>query len=407
MKRIIIISVAVSAVFTTICIGAGMGEFQKSEVRLPEPKLSGQVSLEQAIALRRSVRQFISQPLDIGQISQLTWAAQGITDTRRGFRAAPSAGAIYPIKLYLALPDGLFVYQPAAHSLQRVSAPDIRRLLSQAALGQRPVADAACDIIITGSERKIAAKYGRRARQYMLLEAGHIAQNIQLQAVSLNLGSVPIGAFDTEQVHRVCTLPADLEPLYIISVGRPLKTARIKTMEEKMTETKTKKAVLIIAGSNFRDEELFETQAELKQAGIETTLASSKTGSITGMLGGRAQATIVIGDINVDDYEAIVFVGGSGAAEYFDDRIALKIARQAAEKKKILAAICIAPTVLANAGVLDGIKATCFSSQSGSLRKAGAVYTGSAVEKDALIITASGPNAAGEFGKAIADALAE
>jgi protease I len=171
-------------------------------------------------------------------------------------------------------------------------------------------------------------------------------------------------------------------------------------------KAKVKKAVLIIASKNFRDEELFETRDALKGAQVQTVIASTKTGPVTGMLGGQAQAEILVKSIDVNDYDAIIFVGGTGAAQYFDDAVAHDLARKAVSKSKVLAAICIAPTTLANAGVLKNVKATCFSSERFKLAKAGAVYTGAPVERSGLIITADGPSSAAQFGKAIADALA-
>jgi len=420
MKRLTIF-VIILAGFAAICLGqpppatsGGQYKPQTSPlkiVQLSEPRLTGPVSFEQALAKRRSVRQFTSQQLNFAQIGQLAWAGQGITEKQRGFRTAPSAGAIYPIKLYFATQDGLFVYNPNKHSLEEILSQDVRDRLSEAALRQKAVAGAACDIIIAGAERKLAVKYGNKARRYMLLEAGHIAQNIQLQAVSLGLGSVPIGAFDIRDVSSVCKLPTNLEPIYIICVGYPAGQVVIKRGEEEketrqMESPEVKKAVLIIASENFRDEELFETKQALEKAGVETVIASTKTAVLIGMLGGRAEATILVNELRVDDYDAIIFVGGPGAREYFDSQVALNIAREAAEKEKVLAAICIAPAVLANAGVLDGIRATSFSSERGKLKKAGAIYTGAAVERDGLIITAKGPRAASQFGKAIAETLA-
>jgi len=139
---------------------------------------------------------------------------------------------------------------------------------------------------------------------------------------------------------------------------------------------------------------------------VQTVIASSRTGLVRGMLGGGAEARILVNDIVVDDYDAIIFVGGPGASEYFNSPVALNIAREAANKQKILAAICIAPTVLANAGVLKGVTATSFLSERVRLIRAGARYTGAPVERDGLIITASGPMAAIQFGRAIAEALA-
>jgi len=381
-------------------------------VQLPKPRLTGPVSLEQTLAKRRSVRRFTSQPLTLAQIGQLAWAGQGITEKQSGFRTAPSAGAVYPIELYFATQEAVFVYHPEEHSLEKILNWDVRGRLAAAALGQNAVAEAGCDIIVAGSAIKLAARYGNAAGRFMLLEAGHVAQNIQLQAVSLELGSVPVGGFDIGEVGRIFRLPIGLEPIYIICVGYPAAQATIKRVEEEkkthLTDsTKIKKAVLIIASGNFRDEELFETKRAITKSGVETVIASTKTGVIKGMLGGKAEAAILVNELSVDDYDAIIFVGGSGAREYFNSQAALNIARQAVEKQKVLAAICIAPAILANAGVLDGVRATSFSSERLKLKKAGAKFTGTAVERDGLIITGSGPRAASRFGKAIADALQE
>jgi SagB-type dehydrogenase family enzyme len=405
MKRLITPAIIIVILTCTAVFCLAQYKPPLETVQLSEPRLTGPMSLEQTLAERRSIRNYSSRPLDLTQISQLAWAAQGITEKQKGFRTAPSAGAVYPIELYFATQDGLFVYQPAKHCLGKISVRDLRSRLASASMGQSWVAQAGCDIIIAGSVQKLAVRYGGRAEKFMLLEAGHIAQNIHLQAVSLGLASVPIGAFDISQVHSICNLPITLEPLYIICVGYP----ETYTVQEKpqMPDKQVKKAVLIIAGSNFRDEELFETKRALESAKVQTVIASTRTGTITGMLGGRAQADILIGSVLVDDYDAIVFVGGSGAAQYFDDSTALNIARSAAGKSKLLAAICIAPTILANAGVLDGVTATSFPSEQSKLERAGALYTGAPLERDGLIITADGPSSAARFGKTIADALAD
>jgi len=408
MKHILPTVVAFS-LMVTLVPGRHSSRTQRLNiVQLPPPRLTGTMSLEQALATRRSIRSFSSETLNYSQLGQLAWAAQGITEQKMGFRTAPSAGAIYPIKLYFATAQGLFIYNPVDHTLVEILNKDIRAGLSGSALGQAAVAQAPCDIIIAGSARDLTPKYGQMARTYTMLEVGHVAQNILLQAVALDLGAVPIGAFEAGAVRRLCQLTTTVEPFYIISVGHPV-AAPVKESEQKesqeMPEVKQKKAVLIIASSKFRDEELFETKKILESANVAATVASSKTGSIRGMLGGKAEAEIVLNQLKVDDYDAIIFIGGSGAHEYFDDPVAQDIAKQAKAKNKVLAAICIAPTILANAGLLDGVRATCFGSQTGQLKKAGAKFTGADVEQDGLIITASGPEAAVKFGQTIARAL--
>ena len=190
-------------------------------MKLPDPRTESDVSLEEAIAARRSVRSFADQSLTWEEISQLAWAAQGITDEQRGFRAAPSAGALYPMEMYLVTAEGIFHYLPAGHAVEKLSGEDLRGALSAAALNQASVADAAVDVVLTAVYARTRAKYGGRAERYVHIEAGHVGQNILLQAVALGLGGVPIGAFDDDAVARVLDLPEDHEPVYIIPVGAP------------------------------------------------------------------------------------------------------------------------------------------------------------------------------------------
>ena len=374
-------------------------------IQLPEPNLSGPVSLEGAISARRSVRQFSDKTLSFVQIGQLCWAGQGITDKRQGLRAAPSAWAAYPIELYFVTSDGTFIYRPDDHSLEQVIASDIRSQLSKAA-GQDSIAEAACDIVIAGSVRKLAPRSGNKAVKFLFLEAGHVAENIQLQAVTLGLASVPVGAFEVKNVARVCGLSGDLEPLLIVCVGYPL--TQPKSQGELKSggaaETK-KKALLVVPSVNFSDDELFETRRVLNQAGIESVIASSKIGPLQGMFGALASSEISLDKVHVEDYDAVVFIDGSGTAEFFANRSALDIARQAAAEEKVLAAITVAPTILANAGVLRGKRATGYITQRDAIQKGDAQYTGAAVERDGLIITASAHSTVVPFAQAIVAAL--
>jgi len=379
-------------------------------IQLSPPDTTGSTSFEQVLAARRSIREFAAKPLDLNQLGQLAWAGQGITDPNRGFRTAPSAGALYPIQLYFATQDGLFVYQPEQHSLEKILAADIRARLAEAALDQQQIAQAACDIILVGSVRKLAGKYGIKARRYMLLEAGHVAQNILLQAVSLELAAVPTGAFNISRIRRLCRLSPVLEPLYILCLGLPGEQTPGETARQQPRPSPTigpPTALLIIASRDFQDQEYFETKRILDSGGIRTVTASTRKGNIRGMRGRQAHAEILLNEVNVRDYAAIVFIGGSGAREYFHNNTALDIARQAAQNQKILAAICIAPTILANANLLRGLEVTGFPSERTKLKKAGAQYTGSFVERTGLVITARGPEAAEAFGQAILKTLAE
>lgn len=187
---------------------------------MPAPRLEGKMSLEETLARRRSIREFTTEELSLEEISQLLWAAQGITAAWGG-RTAPSAGALYPLEVYVATADGLYHYSPQGHRLTVESREDLRVRLWEVSLRQSAVREAPAVFVIAAVYGRTAEKYGTRAERYVKLEAGHAAQNLLLQAVDLDLGAVPIGAFYDEQVQKVLSLPPDHEPIYLIPVGHP------------------------------------------------------------------------------------------------------------------------------------------------------------------------------------------
>jgi protease I len=174
---------------------------------------------------------------------------------------------------------------------------------------------------------------------------------------------------------------------------------------EQMPSVEGKSVLMVIAPEGFRDEEFFEPKSVFKQLKIDVTVASKGVKTAKGKLGGSAEVDKDISAVEADDYDAVVFIGGPGTSVYFEDSTALNLAKEAYESEKVVAAICIAPSILANAGILHEKKATCFSSESSNLQEQGAEYTGSDVEIDGKIITANGPAAAKKFALEIAKAL--
>lgn len=200
--------------------GAVADEREETVIKLPQPETKGKISVEEAIAKRRSVRSYRGAPLNNKELSQLLWAAQGITDAANGLRAAPSAGATYPLETYVAGASGVFHYLPREHLLQRIAENDQRPALASAAFDQRWVREASAVIVFAAVAGRTTDRYGNRGLMYVHMEAGHAAQNIHLQAVALGMGSVPVGAFNEQAVAKALKLPADQTPLYLIPVGR-------------------------------------------------------------------------------------------------------------------------------------------------------------------------------------------
>lgn len=191
---------------------------------LPAPDTTGGLPLAQALLQRRSMRSFSAGSLSLTQVAQLLWAAQGIT-SRDGLRSAPSAGALYPLEIDLAvgavegLHDGVHHYASLPHRLMWTHKEDVRAALAAAAFKQSWVWDAAVVLVISAVFARTTAKYGRRGERYVHMEAGHAAENVLLQATALGLRSVIVGAFDDDAVHQVLQLPADCMPLCLLPIG--------------------------------------------------------------------------------------------------------------------------------------------------------------------------------------------
>ncbi|MDI6807533.1 MAG: SagB/ThcOx family dehydrogenase [Candidatus Eisenbacteria bacterium] len=195
-------------------------------IKLPQPKYDGKTSVEKALLERRSVRGYNDEPLTLAEVSQLLWAAQGITDSARSFRTSPSAGALYPLELYIVagnvtdLSRGVYKYKPHGRELIEVMEGDRRADLCNVVVRQSLVKDAAAVIVFTAVYQRTTVKYGERGTRYAHMEVGCAAQNVYLQAISLELGTVFIGAFDDDKTKKVLNMPEEEQPLGMMPVGR-------------------------------------------------------------------------------------------------------------------------------------------------------------------------------------------
>ena len=189
-------------------------------IELPKGGSLDGLALATALRLRRSVREFTAGELTWGEIAQLLWAAQGVTEEAVALRTAPSAGALYPLELHAATRSGVYRYRPQSHTLVRRDQHDVRDSLARAALDQTYVADAPCVFAISAVVTRTMRKYGARGERYVWMEAGHAAQNLLLAACALGLASTPVGAFDDDRVAKVLGLDGREKPLYLVPVGR-------------------------------------------------------------------------------------------------------------------------------------------------------------------------------------------
>ena len=194
-------------------------------IKLSQPRLKSQTSVEEALQRRKSRRSFLNLPLALDEVSQVLWSAQGIT--REDFyRTAPSPGALYPLEIYvfvgnvIGVSKGIYKYKPYEHELIKVADGDKRYELSVAALEQDFLDSAAIDILFCAVFERVTKKYGNRGITYVHIEVGHASQNVYLQCEALNLGTVAIGAFENEKVKKIFKMEPSEEPLYIMPIGR-------------------------------------------------------------------------------------------------------------------------------------------------------------------------------------------
>ena len=210
--------------FVVVLLGIKIGY---ASIPLPKPSSDGKLSLEKAIKGRRTIREFKDRVLSLHHLSQLLWAAQGMTDPIEMKRAVPSAGALYPLDIYVIVGEkgvkgmeaGVYHYLPRTHEILPIAKGDLRKEVALASLRQTWMAKAPVIFVITAEYKRVTAKYGERGIRYALIEVGHVGQNLFLQAEALGLGAGIVGAFNDLEVSKVARLPSKQEPLLIMPVG--------------------------------------------------------------------------------------------------------------------------------------------------------------------------------------------
>ncbi|MCX7678530.1 MAG: SagB/ThcOx family dehydrogenase [Spirochaetes bacterium] len=237
MRKIIFAVSAIACIIVLLILFSGNNDEKYThaldgrfsmKVQLPPPKFEGNVSVEKAIKQRRSVRAYLPAALTLHEISQLLWAAQGITNEEK-LRAAPSAGALYPIALYVvvekaeSLREGIYRYFPEKHEIVRVKEGKFLQQLADAALGQHYIAECSVALVIAANYDRLRYRYRERSERYAHIEVGHVSQNVYLQAEALGIGTVNIGAFYDNEVAKVVGLELNEHPLCIMPLGKKKK----------------------------------------------------------------------------------------------------------------------------------------------------------------------------------------
>ena len=410
MKRKILLLVVLSCV-TAISFGQRRPRTVVQRIiQLTRPDTTGKMPFQEALSKLKNTYRFTGQSLDRSSIGQLAWAGVGNRQASGTNSLTPGPlQSLFPSQLYIVTNEGVFFYQPIGNSLEQVLEGDVRASLAATATIREPIASAGCVMVVTSSVlRSTSARRSGPAtanRDAMLLEAGHIAQNIQLQAVCLDqgLGSVAISDFDARAAARVCGLPRNLEALYMICVG--YLTEQDLNPEPAAGMAVSKKAAIIVPSVDFQDEEFFTTLNTLTAAQIQTVVASNQIGPIRGVNKNPFDVQVRADQIRASDFDAIIIIGGPGARAFINDQVVLNLVRDAFNQKKIIGATSLGTSVLANAGILRGVKVTGLLTEGVNISNTGAIFTGELVENDSRVITCVGPQGAVKFAREVADAI--
>lgn len=346
-------------------------------IALGEPNAAGALSVEEAIASQKSVKSFSSTQLDNSQLRQLVWAGQNVIEAMQT-QAAPESG-MPSMDMCFCLPAGVYRYNSAANTLDALASVDVRSMLAMAAKNEAAFQQAPCTIIIAGTVSPAAALTRVQSREMMMLAAGRISQTMELEAQSLGLGAVGLSSFDIGRVKRFARLSAQQEPVYMLAVGYLAGTTPDRAAKKQF------RALLIMSGSDS-PEVVAGIMDLLIAANIKTTIAQSGSSKVrTEWYQRKIQPDMAVQNVVVDDYDAVIVVGGTGDPGFTRDPTVLNIIRTAVNQGKIVGAAGDTTAVLANAGVINGVRVT---GDRRMLLRSGAIYSEQLVETDQGIITA-------------------
>ena len=387
-------------------------------ITLTKPQTTGKMYFEEALSKLKNIYRFSGQTIDRSAIGQLAWAGLGnrVTPEMMASAGVPQPlQSPFPTQLFFTTNEGVFFYQPLNNSLEQIMEGDVRAALAGTTAMPESVRSAGCVIIITSSvTRNTGTRSGTAtgapalpassrgsvmSRNAMLLEAGHIAQNIQLQAVCLgqDLGSITIGDFDSRAAAKVCGLPRELDMLNMVCVGYMTEQDREGSPGSNVLAS-SKKVAIIVPGENFQDVEFYTTLNTLDAAQIQIVVASNRLGPVRGVNMNSApfDVQVLASQIRVADFDGIIIIGGPGAAAFINDQVVLNIIREAFDNRKIIGATSMGTAVLASSGIL---------AEAVNISQMGGIFTSELVENDSRVITCMGPQGAVKFALAFTDAI--
>ncbi len=405
MKKLSILFI-IFALFigSSLVFGAGSNNAKAKKVvtidkmKLPATEAEGDVSVEQVLKKRGKKVQTTTRNLSFFEVSQLLWAGYGYNNIDEKTRTVASQDDAYPLSLYLATNNNIYRYLPDENAVEKVAESDIRKKLSDAAKKDANVYRSTFNIIVTGSEKKAGYRMPRNAKQYMLVEAGRVCQNIELEAIALGLAVKSTLNFDVKKVRSLLKLKGSDEPIAIITINKTssknaydFKPIKARQESTQATTELPKRVAVVIPDRRVIEREYSDILATFRLVGVSVDVACPTLNEVRGDRGNIIRPNILIKDLRSSDYDGIVLVGGAtGKKLYKDDALVARIVRDFYNDGDLIGALGRTPKILAMAGIVRNLRVASDLSQRKELKRAGAVWIDSPIEISGNIITAKG-----------------
>ncbi len=405
MKKISILSIMFALFMSNSLVLAASSNDTKvrkpvstNKIKLPATEAEGNISLEQILEKRGKKVHSTTKNLTFFEVSQLLWAGYGYNNIDNKIRTVTSQDDAYSLSLYLATNNNIYRYLPVENAVEKIAESDIRKKLSDAAKKDADIYKSTFNIIITGSVKMAGCKIPRNANQYMLVEAGRVCQNIELQAVSMGLAVKSTLDFDAKKIRSLLKLNGSSEPIAIVTINKTISRNAYEFKQIKVNEKNAqpaaklpKRVAVIIPDRRVIEKEYSNIVSTLRLVGISVDVACSTLNEVRGDRGNIIRPNMLIRDLRSSDYDGIVLIGGTtGKKQYKDESLVARIVRDFYNDGDVIGALGRTPELLAMAGIVRNIRVTSDLSQRRELKRAGAIWIDSPIEVSDKIITAKG-----------------
>ena len=366
-------------------------------ISLPVPASNSDISVEQVMLNRGKTVRYVYRELSSAQISQLLWSAYGYSDVNTGRRVLFSADNQYSLEMYLVTPNKAYKYKPLENVLEVVRNEDVRTRLASSSDQTMTIRNSVCNIVIAGSAKLAGAKFPRKGKEFMLMEAGRACQNIELAAIRMGLGVINSVRIDEKKIKTLLQIGGDYEPVAIVSVGS-LNAEYGYTFEKiaagaaaaaKTEQAKSSNILIIIPDRDFIEEDFFGVTNIFAATGVSYTIASSTLDNVRGNLRGEARPDVLVREVDMRNYDGVILIGGGKVLrQYTDESRVIDIAQACFDSGKPVGAIGRAVRVLVDADLVRGRRVTGDPSIAKAIKSAGGSYVNIPAQASGNVLSA-------------------